>query len=104
MALKNVVSYVVDMVTCGAVGSLSCLLYMFLPVHMKETTLCYSCRYLLSNFIKFELFSHTRTTVSARIDLLACGYSAYGSELLVVSFVLRYYDMQVFSFPLLTHI
>lgn len=79
MALKNVVSYVVDMVTCGAVGSRSCLLYMFLPAHTKETILCYNYRYFLCKCIKFELFSHTRTTVSVRIDFFACGCSACGS-------------------------
>ena len=43
MELRNVANFAVVMVTCAAADSLSCLLSMFLPVHMKVTTL--SCSY-----------------------------------------------------------
>lgn len=45
MELRNVESYVEDMVTYAAVGFQNCLQYMFQLVHMKETTLSCFCRY-----------------------------------------------------------
>lgn len=53
MGLKNAVNYVVGMVTYVAVGFLSYLQFMFLPVLMKGTTLCYFYR-----LEKYYLYSY----------------------------------------------
>lgn len=46
MGLKSAGNYVVATDTYLAVGFLNCLLFTFLPVHTKETMLCYFFRSL----------------------------------------------------------
>lgn len=101
MPLKNVVSYVVDTATCGAVGSPSCLLYMFLPAHTKETMLCCNYRYLSST----ASYSHLNNSVSSNRFLSMClvilclsGLLAVSSWFNIVSYLQVFVNFSCFIF------
>jgi len=82
MELKNAANYVVDMVTFVAVVSPSYLQSMFLPAHMKETTLC--C------FYRFIYLEYT-TPVSKYTTLLSFFRCPFLSDPFQMFKCIRYY-------------